>query len=446
MQRSLREIAWVGSRTRATPNWRQTGWRRSSHRATGLVRCWRRWVSGSTRASGSSGCLIPSVPTRGSTVRTGPCRSWDRTRSWTPRMSSQAFAVRCVTSCSPFDFNSFSWGGRTRTSNFPVNSRAVCQLTYTPMLDAQTHRRTAAQRSTGVRSQENIRPRDRSVPGAWVHDQPATLRPHGPQIGVTVAIRVGQGACRHRLLRYHRAGSGASPEPRAPNPEPLVFHPALLGERLQRGFLLGGQVLGNLDVDLDVLIAPPSVPLDPLTRDAEALTVRCAGRHLQHNALAVERPHFDLRAEQRLRQIDRHDADDVEPVPSEKAVGLDLDRDHDVAPSLGPLPLEPQPRAVFRAGRDRDREPLLDPHLARPVTGGTRLRRDAPPAPAHGARPRNGEPALAERNGAAAFTFGTRREGGARCAARPAAGRAYLRQREGDGHPATQGGDPERDR
>src|SRR5205807_1751769 len=84
-------------------------------------------------------------------------------------------------------------------------------------------------------------------------------------------------------------------------------------------------------------------------------------------------------------------------------------------------PLEPQPRAVFRAGRDRDREPLLDPHLARPVAGGTRLRRDAPPAPAYGARPRDGEPALAERNGAAAFTFGTGRESGARRAARPAA-------------------------
>src|SRR5882672_7311913 len=27
------------------------------------------------------------------------------------------------------------WGGRTRTSNFPVNSRAVCQLTYTPLND-----------------------------------------------------------------------------------------------------------------------------------------------------------------------------------------------------------------------------------------------------------------------------------------------------------------------
>src|SRR5205807_4510897 len=143
---------------------------------------------------------------------------------------------------------------------------------------------------------------------------------------------------------------------------------------------------------------------------------------------------LDLRAEQRLGQVDGHDADDVEPVAPEEPVGLDLDRDHDVAPSLGPLPLEAQPRAVFRAGRDGDRQPLLDPHLARPVAGGTRLRRDAPPAPAYGARPRDGEPALAERNGAAAFTFGTGRESGARRAARPAAGRAYLRERKRDGH------------
>ena len=34
-----------------------------------------------------------------------------------------------------------SWGGRTRTSNFPVNSRAVCQLTYTPL-----HRNHASHR------------------------------------------------------------------------------------------------------------------------------------------------------------------------------------------------------------------------------------------------------------------------------------------------------------
>src|SRR5439155_1902415 len=110
------------------------------------------------------------------------------------------------------------------------------------------------------------------------------------------------------------------------------------------------------------------------------------------------------------------------------------------------LPLEPQPRAVFRAGRDRDREPLLDPHLARPVARGTRLCRHAPPAPAYGARPRDGEPALAERDGAAAFTFGTRREGGARRAARPAAGRAYLRERKRDGHATTQRRHAERDR
>ena len=50
-----------------------------------------------------------------------------------------------------------NWGGRTRTSNFPVNSRAVCQLTYTPRAPQpnptpstttrnQTHRRTAVNR------------------------------------------------------------------------------------------------------------------------------------------------------------------------------------------------------------------------------------------------------------------------------------------------------------
>src|SRR5947199_3629742 len=47
-----------------------------------------------------------------------------------------------------------SWGGRTRTSNFPVNSRAVCQLTYTPIppppnpapSTATATRRTDAQR------------------------------------------------------------------------------------------------------------------------------------------------------------------------------------------------------------------------------------------------------------------------------------------------------------
>src|SRR5205807_2813707 len=203
---------------------------------------------------------------------------------------------------------------------------------------------------------------------------------------------------------------GLRSKPLTPTPSPLVFHPALLGERLERRFLLGRQVLRNLDVNLDVLIAPPPVALDALPRDAKPLAVRCAGRHLEHHALPIEGPYLDLRAEQRLGQVDGHDADDVEPVAPEEPVGLDLDRDHDVAPSLGPLPLEAQPRAVFRARRDGDRQPLLDAHLARPVARGTRLRRHPPAAPAHGARPRDGEPALTEGDRAAPLALGARRE------------------------------------
>src|SRR5438128_5731197 len=40
-----------------------------------------------------------------------------------------------------------NWGGRTRTSNFPVNSRAVCQLTYTPLCDAEKPRGLDAEES-----------------------------------------------------------------------------------------------------------------------------------------------------------------------------------------------------------------------------------------------------------------------------------------------------------
>jgi hypothetical protein len=32
----------------------------------------------------------------------------------------------------PASSTSVYWGGRTRTSNFLINSQAVCQLTYTP--------------------------------------------------------------------------------------------------------------------------------------------------------------------------------------------------------------------------------------------------------------------------------------------------------------------------
>ena len=32
-----------------------------------------------------------------------------------------------------------SWGGRTRTCNFLINSQAVCQLTYTPSKNKNAH-------------------------------------------------------------------------------------------------------------------------------------------------------------------------------------------------------------------------------------------------------------------------------------------------------------------
>src|SRR3989454_2624172 len=36
-----------------------------------------------------------------------------------------------------------NWGGWIRTTNFPVNSRAVCQLTYTPELPRHTEETNA---------------------------------------------------------------------------------------------------------------------------------------------------------------------------------------------------------------------------------------------------------------------------------------------------------------
>ena len=49
------------------------------------------------------------------------------------------------------------WGGRTRTCNFPVNSRAVCQLTYTP----STHDTPGAQHGRRVRAGEERYRRER---------------------------------------------------------------------------------------------------------------------------------------------------------------------------------------------------------------------------------------------------------------------------------------------
>src|SRR5438552_6579648 len=84
-----------------------------------------------------------------------------------------------------------SWGGRTRTSNFPVNSRAVCQLTYTPMHRHPTphreqpteSRRTDAQRLTDVRQEVIKSPRICSVPGARSTDRLRRYAARAPRLG-----------------------------------------------------------------------------------------------------------------------------------------------------------------------------------------------------------------------------------------------------------------------
>ena len=73
--------------------------------------------------------------------------SWARSATETVTQPSRARPSRGTPKRNhQVSWNLQNWGGRTRTSNFPVNSRAVCQLTYTPRLDAQTHRRTAVNR------------------------------------------------------------------------------------------------------------------------------------------------------------------------------------------------------------------------------------------------------------------------------------------------------------
>src|SRR2546428_8516158 len=75
-----------------------------------------------------------------------------------------------------------SWGGRTRTSNFPVNSRACCQLTYNPELSSRT--------------EETNAPGTAVVPGARIN-LPEMLRRPAPRIRAPVAIREQNGERPH---------------------------------------------------------------------------------------------------------------------------------------------------------------------------------------------------------------------------------------------------------
>ncbi len=66
------------------------------------------------------------------------------------------------------------WGGRGRTCNLPVNSRALCQLSYTPLV---------------LRQQKTRRFLDGS--GAYQRDHRNRLRPTRlPEEAVQVSIRI----------------------------------------------------------------------------------------------------------------------------------------------------------------------------------------------------------------------------------------------------------------
>src|SRR5690242_21888871 len=75
---------------------------------------------------------------------------------------------------------------------------------------------------------------------------------------------------------------------------------------------------------------------------------------------------------------------------------------------------------------------LLRPDFPRPLAGGATLRRHLATAATYGARPRDGEATLTERDRPAAPALGTGRERRAGRATRPAARRALLRQRQHD--------------
>src|SRR5713226_9417033 len=90
-----------------------------------------------------------------------------------------------------------------------------------------------------------------------------------------------------------------------------VLHPRLLGKAPQRLLLLGAEPSGERDVGLHVHVAAATVPLDPMSRNPEFLTVLSAWGDAQHDAFAIECLHLDARPQQCLREIDRDDADHV---------------------------------------------------------------------------------------------------------------------------------------
>src|SRR6266576_1618305 len=91
-----------------------------------------------------------------------------------------------------------------------------------------------------------------------------------------------------------------------------VLQPARLGELPHRFFLVFGELLGDLYVDLDDEVALRSVLLESVSTHTKSLSVRSARRNPNRDSLAVESAHTDAGTECRLRNIDRHWSDDIE--------------------------------------------------------------------------------------------------------------------------------------
>ena len=84
---------------------------------------------------------------------------------------------RCY-ACTPLRRYADHWGGRTRTCNFPVNSRTVCQLTYTPRIayKSNTIRPFTFHGRTPMANSQLMRPARRGLPEAGLaRHQPPRL-------------------------------------------------------------------------------------------------------------------------------------------------------------------------------------------------------------------------------------------------------------------------------
>src|SRR5262245_2155461 len=228
--------------------------------------------------------------------------------------------------------------------------------------------------------------------------------------------------------------------------QPIVIQARFLRKTSDRFLLLSAELLGQRDVRLHVHVATTAVLLDPHSRNPEPLAVLRARRDPQYHALAVERLHFDARSQHGLGDVDRHDADDVQSLAPEEAVGSDVNHRDEIAAPLRSLILEPEARAVLDAGRDIDVDALLYPYFAAALTCGTALRWDCPLPPAHRARTIHREAALTKRDCAATLALWAGVDGRTLCGTGTAARRAYFGHRERDRHRAAQRGDPEGNR